>query len=478
MSHFAHRPSPSHAGETRLSWTPLLLLSLAQFMVVLDVTVVNVALPSIGAELHFAPGDLQWVVTAYVLVTGSLLLLGGRMADLLGRRRIFLAGLIAFTASSLASGLAGSPGALIAARTAQGLGAALLTPAALSIVTTTYRGPQLRTALATWGAIASAGAAAGMLFGGMLTTWLSWEWVFLINVPIGVAVAFATPHVIERTAAARHGQGRFDIPGAALALSGLVALVYGLDGTGQHGWGSARTLGLFAISALLLTGFALVERRVAQPLVEPRTWRTPRLTAGAALMLGATALLVGSFFLNSLYLQTTLHASALETGLAFLPIAVAIGAAAHASGHLLAQIGTRAVVVVGLLLMAAGAALLVAAPSHASYFTDLLPAFIPLGAGVGLVLPAANVTAMSDIEESRAGLASGLMSTGHELGAAFGVALFSAVAASGDPAGAGVAGGYETAFVVAAGIAAAMAVVSLIRFPVIRPSGEIRAAFH
>jgi EmrB/QacA subfamily drug resistance transporter len=469
-----HRP-PGDQPADRRPWAPLLLLSLAQFMVVLDVTVVNVALPSIDADLHFAADDLQWVVTAYVLFTGGLLLLGGRISDLVGRRPVFLTGLIIFTASSLASGLAGSSAALIAARAAQGLGAALLTPAALSIITTTYSGAQLGTALTTWGAVASAGAAAGMLFGGMLTTWVGWESVFLINVPIGIALAIGTLHMIERSPRARPARARFDLPGATLALAGLVLLVLALEGTGEHGWGSARTVGLFAGSAALLAAFTLVERRVPQPLVDPRTWRTPRLTAGAALMLGGTALLVGGFFLNSLYLQTVLGASALETGLAFLPIAIAIGAAAHGAGHLLAHVGTRGVAVAGLLLMAAGAAVLAAAPAEAGYVVDLLPGFIPFGFGVGLVLPAANVTAMADMHASRAGLASGLMSTAHEVGAALGVALLSAIAA---PDGAGFARGYEDGFVVAAAIAAAMAAAALALVPHVRPAAGARIAIH
>jgi EmrB/QacA subfamily drug resistance transporter len=478
--HFAanHRSAPEPAADRR-PWAPLLLLSLAQFMVVLDVTVVNVALPSIGADLDFARGDLQWVVTAYVLFTGGLLLLGGRISDLLGRRRVFLAGMIIFTASSLASGLAISAGSLIAARAAQGLGAALLTPAALSIITTTYSGPQLRTALTTWGAIASAGAAAGMLLGGMLTTWVGWQSVFLINVPIGIGLALGTLHVIDRSPVARATRAQFDLPGATLALGGLVALVYGLEGTGEHGWGSTRTLALFAFSAAMLAVFALVERQVARPLVDPRTWRTPRLTGGAALMLGGTALLVGSFFLNSLYLQTALGASALEAGLAFLPIAIAIGAAAHAAGHLLARVGTRGVAVGGLALMAIGAAVLAAAPDDAGYLSNLLPGFVPFGFGVGLVLPAANVTAMTDVHESHAGLASGLMSTAHEIGAALGVALLSAIAtADGPAAGAGFAAGYQDGFLVAAGIAAAMAGAAATLVPSVRPAAGAHVAIH
>jgi EmrB/QacA subfamily drug resistance transporter len=466
--------------STKNPWAPLVLLSLAQFMVVLDVTVANVALPSIGADLDFSPGDLQWVVTAYVLVTGGLLLLGGRIADLVDRRLVFLAGLAIFTGASLASGLAPSAGVLIAARSAQGLGAALLTPAALSIVTATYTGARRATALTTWGAIASAGAAAGMLFGGALTSWLSWEWVFLVNVPIGVAVGLGALHVIEPSSdSARVRRGSFDIPGALLAFAGLVTLVYAVQGTGAHGWGSARTLGLLAVGAALLAAFAAVERRVSRPLVEPRTWSNRPLTAGAALMLGATGLLVGAFFLNTLYLQTVLDASALETGLAFLPIALAIGVAAHGTAHLLGAIGSRGVVLAGLLLIALAAGLLAAAPDEASYAVDLLPGFVLLGLGVGLVLPAANVTALTDVDASHAGVASGLMSTAHELGAALGAALLSAIAAAAGPLlGPGFAAGYEDGFIVAAAIAAAMAVAAVAAVPSVRPARGAHVAIH
>lgn len=461
-------------------WSVLLLLSVAQFMVVLDVTVVNVALPSIGAALDFAPADLQWVITAYVLFTGGALLLGGRLADLLGRRRVFLAGLLLFTGASLASALAPSPTALIAARAAQGLGAALLTPAALAIVTATYTGPQRKTALTTWGAIASGGAAAGMLFGGMLTSWASWEWVFLINVPIGVALALGTLHVIEPAPPRSAGRRRFDIPGAALALGGLVTLVYALDGAAEHGWGSSRTLALLSAGTAVLAAFLAVERRVAQPLVHPRTWRIRRLTSGAALMLGATALLVGSFFLNSLYLQTVLDASALETGLSFLPVAVAIGLAAHLAGHLLDHLGSRGVALIGLGMMAGAASLLAAAPAYADYAVDLLPGFVLLGLGVGLALPAASVTAMGDVEPGDAGLASGLMSTAHEVGAALGVALLSAIAVSaGGPADAAAfAAGYEDGFIVSAVVAGALALAALAALPSVRPDAASPVPVH
>src|SRR6266511_4925503 len=248
-------------------WSALILLCVDQFMVVLDVTVVNVALPSIGADLGFAPADLQWVVTAYVLFTGGLLLLGGRTADLLGRRRVFLAGLLVFTAASLASGLAPSPTALIVARGAQGFGAALLTPAALAIITTTYSGEQRTVALSAWGAIASAGAAAGVLFGGMLTTWLGWEWVFFINVPVGIGAGLLAVRLLPSSPTRRPPGRQLDVAGAASAVGGLVVLVYALTGAAEHGWSSARTLLLLALSAALLAAFVIIERSVEWPLL-------------------------------------------------------------------------------------------------------------------------------------------------------------------------------------------------------------------
>src|SRR6185437_8305077 len=312
------RNDQSHGGD-RVSWRPLLLLSLAQFMVILDATIVNVALPSIGRDLGFAGGDLQWVVSAYVLMTGGLLLLGGRLSDLLGRRRVFMTGLLIFTAASLASGLAPSAGALIASRAAQGLGAAMLSPSALAIITATYSGAQRTTALSTWGALGGAGAAAGMLFGGMLTSWLSWEWVFFVNVPTGIAVALLGPRLIARGRAAGGGLGELDLPGAVSLVSGLGLLVYALQGTGAHGWGSARTLGLLALSLAILGVFAAIERGARRPLLPAATWRIPALAPSAGLMLGATSILVGISFLNTLLLQSVLGASPLETGFAFLP---------------------------------------------------------------------------------------------------------------------------------------------------------------
>lgn len=463
----------------RKPWTTLILLSIAQFMVILDITVVNVALPSLVAELGFAAEDLQWVVTAYVLFTGGLLLLGGRMADLLGRRPVFISGLAVFTAASLASGLAPTPEALIAARSAQGLGAALLSPAALSIITTAYEGGQRTTALSVWGAIGAAGAAAGVLFGGMLTTWLSWEWVFFINVPIGLATAALALRVVSSSLADSASLGELDLPGALTVVAGLVLLVYAIEGTATHGWGSARTLGLLAVSGGLLTAFAGIERGAKRPLVPPPTWKVRSLVSSGTVMLGTTGLLVGAFFLNSLFVQNVLGASALETGLAFLPLVVVIGIAAHAGPHLLGHLGARTVVAGALALIAGGNLLLAGAPADAGYAADLLPGFLLIGTGVGLTFVSVTVTSMSEVDGERAGLASGLMTTAHEIGGAFGVSIFSAVAlGTGAIGGAGFVDGYGDATLAAALIAAALAIIAIAAVPVCRPAGHHRAAMH
>jgi EmrB/QacA subfamily drug resistance transporter len=466
-------------GARHQPWSILFLLGAAQFMVILDITVVNVALPSIGTALGFAGADLQWVVTIYVLFTGGLLLLGGRLADRFDRRLVFLIGLSVFTAASLASGLAPSPGALIVARAAQGLGAALLTPAALSTVTTTYSGAQQTKALSAWGAIGSAGAAVGVLFGGVLTSGLSWEWVFLINVPVGIVALALTPRLIPAGRPAVR-EGGLDLPGAVAVVGGLMVLVYALDGTSDHGWGSARTLLLLTLAAGLLAIFATIERASRRPLLPPATWRMRSLVSSGAVVLGVTGVLVGTFFLNSLYLQHVLDASALETGLGFLPLALSIGISAHVASRVLPRAGSRAVVVAGLVLVAAGSLLLAAAPDEASYPAHLLPGFLVVGVGMGLVFPGVTVTALGGVDPEQAGLASGFMATSHELGAALGVAVLAAIAATaGDIATlAGIAAGYQDGFIAAAGIAAALAAIALWSLPSIRPPKDSAARMH
>jgi len=469
--------NPTALGTPDRERRPLLLmvvLCVAQFMVILDATVVNVALPSIARSLSFPAGGLQWVVTAYVIASGSLVLLGGRAADVAGRRRIFLAGLALFTAASLASGIAPAAGALIAARAGQGLGAALLTPAALSIITTSYTGAQRATALGVWGAIGGAGAAVGVLAGGILTTWLGWRSVFLVNVPVGVVAGLLSLHLVPQHRPRRRFVRELDLPGAALAVAGLVMLAYTLAGAPAHGWGSARTL-LLALALALLTGFAAVERSARRPLVPAELWRARSLVAGVLVMFGATGILVGTFFLNSLYLQDVQRASPLRVGLEFLPLALVIGAGAHLASRLLPRAGSRALIVAGLVVMGAGALLLTGVSARSGYLTGFLPGLLIVGMGTGLVFPATAVTAMSDIAEDRAGLASGLMTTAHEIGAALGVAVFSAVAVA---AGGGIAAGYRHGFMVAAAVAAGLAVVAAVAVPAVRPAAGDRVAVH
>jgi EmrB/QacA subfamily drug resistance transporter len=465
-AHGAH--APHGAGEQR-SWALLALLAVAQFMVVLDVTVVNVALPAIADAFALGEGRLAWVITAYVLFTGGLMLLGGRLADLTDRRAVFLAGLGLFTGASLASGLAWSGTALIVSRALQGAGAALLLPAALSIVTTAYTGRQRAVALGVWSALGSAGAAAGVLLGGVLVTLLDWRWIFFVNVPVGIALAVLAPRLIAAAPARRPAGARLDLLGAGTLLGGLVSLVLAIEGAAEHGWTSARTLGLAAAAALLLTAFAAVERSGARPLVPPATWRKRSLVSGAAMMLAATGVLVGAFFLGSLYLQRTLGATALETGLAFLPLALVIFAGAHLTQHLLPKVGTRPPMAAGMLLAAGGALLLSGAPADAGYAADLLPGFLALGLGVGMALVAVSVVTMDRVGHEDAGLASGLLSTAHELGAAIGVAVLGAVTA---------AGGTGDAFAVSAGVAIAGALAALVAVPPARPEPGARMALH
>ena len=479
--HNRRRAAPSAAAidaatsdPGRQPWWLLILLCVAQFMVILDATVVNVALPSIARSLSFTTDGLQWVVTAYVLASGGLVLLGGRAADIIGRRPVFLTGLAIFTAASLASGLAPTAGALIAARAGQGAGAALLTPAALAIVTAAYSGPQRATALGTWGAIGGAGAAAGVLAGGMLTTWLGWRSIFLVNVPVGIAAGLVSLRLIPR--AAGHGRRRaLDLRGAVLAVGGLVGLADAVSAAPAHGWTSVRTIAALAVAAVLLTAFGLAERAAVRPLVPPATWRNRTLVAGVLVMLGATGILVGTFFLNSLYLQEVLGASALRTGLEFLPLAIIIGAGAHLAGRLLPRAGSRPLILAGLLLMAGGALLLSRVSADSGYGAGLLPGLLVIGAGTGLVLPATAVTTMNDIAPDRAGLASGLMSAGHEIGAALGVAVFSAVAVA---ASGGIAAGYRHGFSVMIGVAAGLALLAAVGVPSVRPAPGVRVGVH
>ena len=447
--HHAGAQAPA-TEEERRPWTALALMLAAQFMVVLDVSVVNVALPSIGRSLEMSSGDYQWAVSAYVLFSGGFLLLGGRLADLFDRRRMFLIGLSVFTLGSLASGLAESPFMLIASRAAQGTGAAMLTPAAMAIVMTTYSGRQRATALGIWGTVASMGIAAGVLFGGILTSAFDWRAVFFVNVPIGLAVWFLTRRTVTPAPATGAKLSHLDIPGAVTAVTGLVALVYAIEQTSSRGW-DAVTIGAFAASAALLTAFSMIERRVRQPLVPPRIWRIRSLIAASTVMAGVTGAVVGAIFLTSLYLQQVLGSSPVVAGLQFLPLAAAITFSAAIASHLLPKVGARALIGGGLLIATIGAAMLYTVNADSGYLTGVLPGFLVFGAGIGPMFVAISVAAMSEVPHELSGLASGLMMTGHEIGAALGVAILTAVGGE-LTTRAGLISGYDDAFLTVAAI--------------------------
>lgn len=476
--HLANVSGHEMPAEQR-SWIVLALLAVAQFMVILDVTVVNVALPSIGSSLGFSLGDLQWVISSYVLFTGGLMLLGGRLADLAGRRRIFLIGLGIFTAGSLASGLAWSPTAMIVTRAVQGMGAALLLPSGLSIVTTTYEGHQRAVALAIWGALGAAGAAAGVLIGGILTSALSWEWIFFVNVPIGIVVGALALHLIAPQPS-RVKLSELDVPGATTLMGGLVALVLAAQGTAEHGWTSTHTVSRAAVAAALLTAFVAIELHTARPLIPPAIWRTRSLVTSASVMLAATGVLIGAFFLNTLFLQSVLDASPIETGLAFLPLTLTTLVGAHVASSHLSKLGTRVPMVAGLVLAAAGSALLGQASADAGYAADILPGFLILGFGVGMAFVAVSVAAMAEVGEGIAGLASGLMTTAHELGAAIGVAVLAAVASSAVSADAQTqsVSGHHDALTAAAIIALIGAVIAATIVPSTRPEPGVGHSMH
>ena len=457
----------------------LVLLCAAQFMVILDITVVNVALPSIRAELGIAIEDLQWVVTAYTLAFGGLLLLGGRSADLLGRRRVFLAGVLVFTVASLGAALATSTAALLAARIAQGVGAAMLSPAALALIMTTFaEGRERQRALAAWAAIAAGGGAFGVLAGGTLTETLGWAGIFLINVPIGATVALAAVHLLPVDAPER--RGRIDVAGALLATGSLVALIYGLTEAPSAGWGSAQTLALLAAAAAGLGAFAVVEARAREPLVRLAVFRRRPTVTALVLMVCGMGTVMSAFFFSSLYLQHVLGHSALRTGLEFLPGALLLVVAAHAGGRLVSRAGAKPVLASGMVLGAGGALLLSGVSPDGSYAADVLPGLLVLDIGIGLSAPAIFITAMSGVDRDEAGVVSGLVTTSHEIGIALLLPVLSTIAA--DPIGAGldpgaVTAGFGDAFRAAAAIAIGAALLAAAALRRSDPSPAAHPAF-
>ncbi|MEA2405428.1 MAG: hypothetical protein QOE08_2075 [Thermoleophilaceae bacterium] len=408
----------------------LVLIATAQFVVILDASIVNVALPSIGSDLHFSESNLQWVVNAYVLAFGGFLLLGGRMADLLGRKRVFIAGLIVFGLASLVGGLATSEGTLIAARAVQGLGGALLSPAALSIITTTFpEGSERNKALGVWGAVAGAGGAAGVLLGGILTDSLGWQWVLFVNTPITlVAAAVASRLLVESRAesARRH----FDAFGAVTITGALTLLVYTLVRTDANGWGSATTIGLLAVSAALLAVFIFWEMRSPAPLVPFRIFRLRSLTVANVVGLLTGAALLSMFFFVSLYMQRVLGYSPLKAGLSYLPLTVMIIVSAGVASQLTTRLGVKPVLVCGMLLVTLGLLLFSGISPTGSFLNDVLPASLVAGAGLGFAFVPITIGSQMGVPSADAGHATGQINTSQQIGGALGLAVLSTIATS------------------------------------------------
>jgi EmrB/QacA subfamily drug resistance transporter len=416
-------------ASDRRKWLALALLCAVQFMVVLDIAIVNVALPSIKVDLGFSQENLQWVISAYALAFGGFLLLGGRAADLLGRRRIFLVGVVVFTLASLFAGLAWSEASLIGARTIQGLGAAIISPAALSILSTTFaEGRERNIALGAWGAVGGFGAAAGVLLGGVLTDALSWEWIFFVNVPVGVAAFVLAPLLLResRDASVR----RFDVPGAVFVTAGLSSLVYAITRAGQDGWLAAPTVGFFAASLALLAAFVVWERRHEEPLMRLGIFQI-RTVAGAnvaGFILGTA--LFAMFLMLTLYMQQVLGYSAMKTGVGYLAVAGTAIFTSAIAAQLVTRVGVKPVLVTGMVSLTAGLVYFTQVSVGGSYLGDLLPGFLLIAVGIGFAFVPISIAALAGIQPAEAGLASGLINTSQQIGGALGIAALSTIATS------------------------------------------------
>src|SRR5215218_5821852 len=450
--------------DERRKWLVLAVTVAAQFMVIVDVSVVNVALPAIKHDLHFSQESLQWVITAYAILFGGTLLLGGRLADLLGRRRLFMAGVAVFTVGSLLSGLAWSAGALIVTRALQGLGGALLAPAALSIIVTTFReGRDRNQALGVMGAASGSGGAVGVLLGGILTSDLSWSWIFFVNLPVGVAVLAASPWLLSESRA-ELSHRHFDVAGAVSITAGMMVLVYAITRASQHGWGNGVTVGLLAAAAALIVAFVAIEVRSPAPLLPLRIFRARTISAANATtaMVGAAAF--GQFFLLALYLQQVLGYSAMKTGVAFIAITVTIVAVSNLAQSLTTRLGARPVLSAGLLLTAAGGALYAQMPAGGHYFWDMFPGLLVSGVGLAFTFVPVMIAGLTGVQPADAGVASGLLNTSRQIGGAIGLAAVTTIAstaaghyadshavpAAGDPA---LTHGFQAAFYALVGVA-------------------------
>jgi EmrB/QacA subfamily drug resistance transporter len=481
--------APVEAGATAYRsdrrWLALLILCLGDLMIVLDVTIVGVALPSIRADLGFSEESLAWVVNAYLITFGGFLLLGGRLGDLLGHRTLFLAGVALFTAASAVCGLASSQAVLISARAVQGIGGAVVSAVALSLMMTLFTEPTERAkAMGIFGFVASGGGSLGVLLGGILTDTLDWHWIFLVNVPVGVLVVVLTLAVISGGRVAAAAQ-RLDVAGAVTVTASLMTAVYAIVNGNQVGWLTVRTLGLLAVSALLLAIFLVIEARVRWPLVPLRLFLLRNIAVSNTVGVLWAGAMFAWFFLTALYLQLVLGYSPLQVGLAFLPGNLVMGAMSIGlSAKLVLRFGIRPPLTAGLLLAALGLLLLARAPVDGNFAIDVLPSMILLGLGAGMAFNPVLLAAMSDVEPTEAGLASGLVNTSFMMGGALGLAVLASLAASrsdtlladGESQAAALTGGYHVAFLVAgifAAAAAGLAAVSLrVRTPEATPEPE------
>jgi EmrB/QacA subfamily drug resistance transporter len=450
-------------------WLALALLATVQFMVVLDIAIVNVALPSIQVDLGFSQENLQWVISAYALLFGGFLLLGGRAADLLGRRRLFVAGLIVFTAASLLSGLAWSDEVLILTRAVQGLGAAIITPAALSILMTTFsEGRERNAALGVWGAVGAFGAVAGVLLGGVLTDWLSWEWIFYINVPVGLVGLALTPLLLRESRDA-HVKS-FDVPGAVLVTGGLITLVYAITEASSYGWSSVQTIGLFVLAGVLLAGFVGWESRVSEPLMPFSIFRIRTVSAAniAGLILGTVTF--SMFLMLTLYMQQVLGYSPMRTGVAYLAVAGTAIVWSTVAAQLVNRVGVKPTIATGMTLLTVGLVYFTQVSVGGSYAGDLLPGFLIIAAGLGFSFVPISIAALAGVQPSEAGLASGLFNTSQQIGGALGIAALSTIAttktsdgvAAGTPLPKALTDGFEAAFIWGGVVAAIGILVALV----------------
>ncbi|HEY4096551.1 MAG TPA: DHA2 family efflux MFS transporter permease subunit [Baekduia sp.] len=470
-------PSSATTPDPR-RWAALGLLAVAQFVVVLDASIMNIALPSVGQAMHVSTDTLSWVVNAYVLAFGGLLLLGGRLADLLGRRRVFVGGLVVFGLASLAGGLSSSAEQLIAARAVQGVGAAALAPAALSTVTALFApGAERNRALSIWGAVAGSGGVAGVLLGGLLTSGLGWEWVLFVNVPVALGAAVLAPRLFGESRGVDAG-GRVDVAGAVTVTAGTVAGVYALVQADGAGWASVQTLGLLGAAVALLGAFLVIETRVARPLMPLSIFRSRHVLAANVTMIAAGAAMFGLFFFLSLYLQQVLGYSALEAGVSQLPLAGSLVVAAGGAGALVERLGVKMVLMMGTALFAGGMLWFAQLPVDGQFLVNILGPSLLVGLGLALSFVALTIASVTDVQDTNYGLASGLINTSQQIGGALGLAILTALAdqrtqSAAEAAGVGaINDGYRLALLVGAGLAA----IAFVAAAVLTPGGRRRGA--